>query len=84
VVAGRLALHARTARPWTGTDTLIGREVTVASTAGASGQAWVEGAWWRLRSRESLEPGDSVRVRDVDGLDLVVDRTTPGEKEMTP
>jgi membrane protein implicated in regulation of membrane protease activity len=34
----------------------------------------LDGAWWTVRSRgASLAPGESVRVVDLDGLELIVD-----------
>jgi membrane-bound serine protease (ClpP class) len=84
IVAGRLALRARGAPAVTGVRALVGRELVVARTAGRSGQAMVEGAWWNLRSRQPLQVGDRVQVRDVDGLDLVVDPVASDEKEGRP
>jgi membrane-bound serine protease (ClpP class) len=82
VVAGRLAVRARAGPASTGTGTMIGRELEVARTSGHVGQAMVEGAWWTLRSHQPLKAGDQVRVRDVDGLELLVDPVTPGEQEV--
>jgi membrane-bound serine protease (ClpP class) len=83
VLAGRLALRARSAPAPTGPRALVGREVVVARAQGRSGQAMVEGTWWNLRSDAPIEVGDRVRVRDVEGLDLLVDRMAPEEKEAT-
>lgn len=74
VLAGRLAAHARTAPSVLGPEALVGRQVTVARADGSSGQAFVEGAWWAVSGDEPLAPGDEVRIRDVDGLRLLVDR----------
>jgi membrane-bound ClpP family serine protease len=42
----------------------------------------VEGAWWNVRSRgDRLRKGATVRVVDTEGLDLVVDRVEPPERE---
>jgi membrane-bound serine protease (ClpP class) len=72
VVAGRLVVRSRHVPAWMGPGTLIGRELVVARAEGTSGQGMVEGAWWHLRSDQPLEEGDHVRVRDIDGLDLLV------------
>jgi membrane-bound serine protease (ClpP class) len=81
IVAGRLALRARGAPAPTGAAALVGREATVARATGGHGQAMVEGAWWSLRSGEPLQVGDRVQVRDVEGLDLLVEPVPPDDKE---
>jgi membrane-bound serine protease (ClpP class) len=75
VLAGRLAVRSRHAAPTTGTAPLVGRTVTVRAAEGATGQALVDGAWWRVRSAggQGLAAGDEVRVVAVEGLDLVVE-----------
>lgn len=83
VGAGRLALRAQSAAAPAGPHALVGRQVVVARAAGHAGQAMVEGAWWTLRSRQPLEAGARVRIRDVEGLDLLVEPVPPGEKEAT-
>ena len=83
VIAGRLALKARAAPAPTGAHALVGRQVVVVRTAGRSGQAKVEGTWWNLRGNTALQVGETVRVRGVDGLDLLVEPLTPGDKEET-
>jgi membrane-bound serine protease (ClpP class) len=81
VGAGRLALRARASPAATGPGAVVGRELDVARAEGHVGQAMIDGAWWNLRSRQPLRPGDRVRVRDVEGLDLLVEPLSPGEKE---
>jgi membrane-bound serine protease (ClpP class) len=85
VVAGRLALRARRApSTTTGKGTLVGRVVTVQRSEGSTGQAHVDGTWWNLRSTgPPLEPGDQLRVRSVDGLDLVVEPTVAEPNDMS-
>ncbi|MGH9182379.1 MAG: NfeD family protein [Acidimicrobiales bacterium] len=73
IVAGRLALRARTLPPTTGEGALLGQVVTVRGVDGGSGVAMVEGGWWSLRSTgRPLAVGERVRVVARDGLDLVV------------
>jgi membrane-bound serine protease (ClpP class) len=85
VVAGRLALRARRApSTTTGKGALVGRVVTVQRSEGSTGQAHVDGTWWNLRSTgPPLEPGDQLRVRSVDGLDLVVEPTVAEPNDMS-
>jgi membrane-bound serine protease (ClpP class) len=74
VLAGRLAWRARRAPSVTGREGLLGRQVTVRTSDGPTGQVLLDGAWWTVRSRgASLAPGESVRVVDLDGLELIVD-----------
>lgn len=81
VVAGRLALRARGAPSETGAGGLVGRELDVARASDGAAQGQLAGAWWSLRSDRPLEEGERVRVRDIDGLDLVVEPTSPTDKE---
>lgn len=76
VVAGRLALRARHAPAYGGPGDLVGRRITVASATGGAARAEVDGTWWTVRSDEDLRPGERVRVREIDGLDLVVEHDT--------
>ncbi|MFP3916056.1 MAG: NfeD family protein [Actinomycetota bacterium] len=71
-VAGRLAWRARRAPSTTGVSTLVGKEVTVDSGDGSRGDAFVDGAWWKVRPENGeLVPGKA-EVVAVDGLTLVV------------
>lgn len=78
IVAGRLVVRAQR-RPTrrSGTGVLTGRVVTVdevADTETDHGRAFVDGAWWWLRSTGApLHDGQQVEVVDVDGLTLVVE-----------
>jgi membrane-bound serine protease (ClpP class) len=74
VLAGRLAWRARRAPSVSGREGLVGRQVTVRTADGATGQVLLDGAWWTARSRDAaLQPGQTVRVVDLDGLELIVD-----------
>jgi membrane-bound serine protease (ClpP class) len=77
-VAGRLALQSRRApSTTTGATRLLGRTLDVRYANGATVQAFVEGAWWNVRSPAGrLEDGQTARVVDVDGLTLVVEPVT--------
>jgi membrane-bound serine protease (ClpP class) len=74
VLAGRLAWRTRRLAPTTGAGALLGSVAVVRSASGARGQAMVEGAWWNVRTKgEQLREAATVRVIDVEGLDLVVE-----------
>jgi len=80
LLAGRLVVRSqRGPSKATGDGLFVGRTVTVARASGPGGQAFVEGAWWRLRSTgPPLVQDTRVRVVDVDGLDLVVEPVGSG------
>lgn len=77
VLAGRLALRARSRPTASGVEDLVGRELVVARASDGFAQAKVGGALWRLRSDRVIEAGDRVRVCGVDGLDLLVEPADP-------
>ncbi len=73
-LVGRRARERRHRRRPPELEALQGRLVVVRSASGDRGQGRVAGAWWSLRSTgPPLKVGSAVRVRDVDGLDLVVE-----------
>jgi membrane-bound serine protease (ClpP class) len=74
VLAGRLAWRARRAPSVSGREGLLGRQVTVRTADGPTGQVLLDGAWWTARSRGApLAPGQTVRVVELDGLELIVE-----------
>jgi membrane-bound serine protease (ClpP class) len=82
VLAGRLAWRTRRLAPTTGAGGLLGSVAVVRSASGTTGQAMVEGAWWNVRTKgEHLGEGATVRVIDVEGLDLIVEDQEAPEEE---
>jgi membrane-bound serine protease (ClpP class) len=72
--AGRAALKARLSPVTSGTETLIGKPVTVVGEGGERWSAFLEGSWWAVRpSNGELVPGDVMRVVDIEGLELIVE-----------
>ncbi|MGO1167231.1 MAG: NfeD family protein [Janibacter sp.] len=58
----------------TGSDLFTGHVVTIRTAEGTHGQTFVEGSWWSVRSTGvPLAAGEDVRVREVDGLVLLVE-----------
>lgn len=75
VVAGRLVWRARRAPSPTGPGAVVGRWGDVRAAEGASGWVLVDGVWWKARSRgDPLAVGQRVRITDMDGLELIVER----------
>ena len=82
VLAGRLAWRTRRLASTTGAGGLLGSIAVVQSASGTTGQAMVEGTWWNVRTEgEQLRRGGTVRVIDVEGLDLVVEATESNQDE---
>lgn len=80
VLAGRLAWRARRRAAVSGDDVLIGHDATVSQTEGRSGRAYLEGAWWTVRTRDQpLREGQHVRVVAREDLDLIVEPAEPVE-----
>jgi membrane-bound serine protease (ClpP class) len=74
VLAGRLAWRTRRLAATTGAGGLLGAVAEVGSATGITGQVMVQGAWWNVKTRgEQLREGATVRVVEVEGLDLVVE-----------
>jgi membrane-bound serine protease (ClpP class) len=76
IVAGRLVMRTRKRSTTTGEGLFIGRTVTVDQVTDerrGTGMAFLEGAWWTVRSTSPpLEQGDATVV-GVDGLTLIVE-----------
>lgn len=65
-------LRARRRHVVTGTAALIGLPGRIIGWTGSEGEVLVQGERWRARASQSLQPGQSVRVVDRDGLTLLV------------
>jgi membrane-bound serine protease (ClpP class) len=79
LLAARLTWRARRAPSAAGLEALIGRKAVVRVAEGPSGEALVEGAWWRVRSRNGhLTEGQTVTVVATEGLELIVDTEEDG------
>jgi membrane protein implicated in regulation of membrane protease activity len=61
-------------KPSVGVETLVGRSATVASACRPRGQVRVAGELWQAVCTGGAELGDVVRVVEVNGLELVVER----------
>ncbi len=86
ILAGRLVVRSRRSiSTTTGPGLFRGRVVTIRRSDGSRGQAFVEGAWWNIRSSAGeLVEGDEVLVVDVDGLDLIVERPRAARSDEQP
>jgi membrane-bound ClpP family serine protease len=61
-------------RPRTGAEAMVGLEAEVATSCRPRGQVRVLGELWEAICEEGADAGELVRVRDVNGLRLVVER----------
>jgi membrane protein implicated in regulation of membrane protease activity len=66
--------YTRRRRVQMGPETLIGATGLVATPCVPLGQVRIQGELWRARCDEGAEVGDEVRVLELDGLTLVVER----------
>ena len=57
-----------------GAETLPGARAVVVTPCRPNGQVRVQGELWQARCREGADPGDTVRVVELDALTLVVER----------
>jgi membrane protein implicated in regulation of membrane protease activity len=64
---------SRRRRPAVGVETLVGRRATVVTPLLPTGQVRVDGELWQARSAGGEEPGDTVVIRAVEGLELEVE-----------
>jgi membrane protein implicated in regulation of membrane protease activity len=62
-----------------GAETLVGDRATVVTPCRPTGQVRVQGELWQARCREGADVGETVRVVELDGLTLVVEREAPEE-----
>ncbi len=69
---------SRSHGPMIGADAIRKREGVVDEWDGKEGWVIVEGERWRARGDKPLQPGDKVRVVEVDGLVLVVKQAKAG------
>jgi membrane protein implicated in regulation of membrane protease activity len=79
IEVGELAWGLSLARRWkprTGAEAMIGEEARVVSACRPLGEVRVQGELWRARCDEGADPGDVVRIEAIDGLTLLVGRTS--------
>jgi len=71
-------VRSRAHGPMIGGDAIRRREGVVDEWQGKEGWVIVEGERWRARSDRPLEPGDKIKVVEIDGLVLVVRQAKAG------
>jgi membrane-bound serine protease (ClpP class) len=60
-------------RPQVGAEALIGARAQVVTSCRPLGNVRVAGELWRARCEAGADPGDTVRIRALEGLTLVVE-----------
>jgi membrane protein implicated in regulation of membrane protease activity len=63
-----------------GAETLVDARAVVVTPCRPTGQVRVQGELWQARCREGADPGETVRVLELDGLTLVVEREAAGDR----
>jgi membrane-bound serine protease (ClpP class) len=66
--------YARRGHAQVGAETLVGKAGQVITRCAPLGQVKLDGEIWAARCDSTAEVGETVRVRSVEGLTLVVDR----------
>jgi membrane protein implicated in regulation of membrane protease activity len=66
--------YSRRGKVKMGPETLVGAVAEVVTPCVPLGSVRLQGELWQARCDEGAEAGDSVRVRELDGLTLVVER----------
>jgi membrane-bound serine protease (ClpP class) len=78
-------IQAYRGRPVSGDARMVGAPARVLEwrqgDAGGEGFVWTEGERWRASGPADLEAGESVRVRRIEGLSVVVERDEVGATE---
>jgi membrane-bound serine protease (ClpP class) len=65
---------SRRGRVQMGPETIVGASAQVVAPCRPLGQVRMQGELWQARCEEGADVGDTVRVRALDGLTLLVDR----------
>lgn len=68
-----LLMRARRRAVVTGLEEMVGADGEVIEWTGHEGRIRTHGEIWQARSDRTLEPGNKVRVGDIDGLTLIVE-----------
>lgn len=76
VFVGVMLMRARRRAVVTGPEEMIGMSGEVVSWSGQSGRVRTHGEIWQARATNELAPGSQVRVRERDGLVLLVEPET--------
>lgn len=63
-------------------DAMVGLDARVVDWSGDAGHVWARGERWQARAAEPLAAGETVRVRSIDGLTLLVEREAASDKPL--
>ncbi|WP_214652627.1 NfeD family protein [Ruegeria lacuscaerulensis] len=69
-------IHTYRRTPVSGSDRMMGAQARVMDWSGGAGFVWVEGERWQAHGTTGLQPGQEVRVLEIEGLTLRVGPTT--------
>lgn len=74
-------IHTYRRAPVSGSARMLDAEGRVLEWSGGKGFVWVEGERWRAGGETGLQPGQTVRVRGIEGLTLRVEPVALGKSE---
>ncbi|GGY52424.1 NfeD family protein [Parvularcula lutaonensis] len=69
-------IKSRAHGPLIGKEAIRGRTGRVEEWQGAEGWVIVDGERWRAKAKQPLQPGDAIKVVEVDGLVLIIKKAT--------
>jgi membrane-bound serine protease (ClpP class) len=85
VALGRVAWRSRRLAGSTGVEAIVGGRATIRSVEGDDALLVLQGSWWTARAAHgTLQPGQRVRVVEMDGLKLVVEPEPELESQPEP
>ncbi len=81
VFAVGMALKVRLTRPTTGNEGLLGQTGVAFTNISDSGEVKVWGEFWNAHSDEKIKKGEKVRVVDVNGLEIKVEKINSNREQ---
>ncbi len=78
IVVGKLGLKAQRRRKLTGAEGMIGEEgEAIEDFIKGKGKVMIHGEIWNAQSKDDIKKGDPIKVREVKGLKLIVEKLNP-------
>jgi membrane-bound serine protease (ClpP class) len=79
IMAVTMTIRAHMAKPATGREGLVGEIGRATTRLAPEGKVFVHGEFWNAYSDEIIEPGERIRILQVERLELKVEKRKPGK-----